>query len=375
MVPRLAADQEAAKHHVLDRIGRAGEPRELEVEVVERPRIVVARSPGEAVRHREFHGSVAPQHRGRELRVRVRIDRRAQSNLPRRRRCAVGQARSKAIAERATADSSRRRDHECEILVKPTGECAAVVLEHEIRHPVQGLAEQASRLAGGDEIVDRRRRGFSGHLPGKAAHVRVGQRSPEAETGRSRPRVHRRALVGMPELVHVEWILIVNPPLLAEMVPCRGERRREDLLAILGLVRVGDAIVAVHRRQKHRELERRNQITLVAARIRDLSRRGNGRGDERDKDRPWSDVMQCASLVRRCRRRTEERRPRRHQPSLQIRRPVQAPGRPLQAPLACGRAMCDGNRKGRRSAPSPCHLQRPRSTDAVQPEDTRKNAA
>jgi hypothetical protein len=34
-----------------------------------------------------------------------------------------------------------------------------------------------------------------------------------------RETVHRRALIWMLELVDVEWILIVNPRLLAEMVP------------------------------------------------------------------------------------------------------------------------------------------------------------
>src|ERR1019366_8547384 len=105
----------------------------------------------------------------------------------------------------------------------------AAVPHDEVGHPVQRLAEYASGLAGGDDVVDRGRVRFAGHLPDEAADVGIDDRGPETVAARSREAVHRRALVWMLELIGIERIDVVDPVLRTKMVPGASERGAVNL--------------------------------------------------------------------------------------------------------------------------------------------------
>ena len=227
----------------------------------------------------------------------MRVDRRAHPDLPRGGRGAVRQIRPEPVAEEMMVERSGRRDQHGEILMKSSRELAAIVPEHEVRHPIQGLAEQASGLAGGDQIVNGRLRRFAGHLPSEAADVRIREGRPESEPGRTRPAIHRGALVRMPELIHIERIRVLHPMLRAKVVPDRRRRGVEDFLAVLDLIAERDPIVGVEYREKARELDRRNEVTGRASRVGTRLSAGARRrdGDRRDGDQSEDSLAHCTS--------------------------------------------------------------------------------
>jgi hypothetical protein len=149
---------------------------------------------------------------------------RANSDLP----CGCWRAVWKSSLEATTkyvpVERSRRIQQHREIFMKAARDLTAIVLEHEVRNAIERLAQQTARLPRCDQVVDRRRAGFSRHLPSETTDIRVDERCPKSQPARSRPSIHHRALVRMPELVDVERILVMHPPLFAQVIPGRRQR-------------------------------------------------------------------------------------------------------------------------------------------------------
>ena len=95
--------------------------------------------------------------------------------------------------------------------------------QQETGDPEERLAQKRARDAAGNLIVARGRRGFAGDFPERAPGKRIGHRRPVAQAVRPRDPVIHRPLIGMQELIDLEWI-VVDDPGAAQIAADRGWR-------------------------------------------------------------------------------------------------------------------------------------------------------
>ena len=128
------------------------------------------------------------------------------------------------------------------------------------------LAQKRARDAAGNLIVARGRRGFAGDFPERAPGKRIGHRRPVAQAVRPGDPVIHRPLVGMPELIDLERI-VVDDPGAAQIAADRGRRHLE----VAGSISRRPA--EIHGRVHRHDLDHRKNVAFVAAII--LRQRGS----------------------------------------------------------------------------------------------------
>ena len=128
------------------------------------------------------------------------------------------------------------------------------------------LAQKRARDAAGNLIVARGRRGFAGDFPERAPGKRIGHRRPVAQAVRPGDAVIHRPLVGMPELIDLERI-VVDDPGAAQIAADRGRRHLE----VGGIEQ--QAPSEIHGRVHRHDLDHRKNVAFVAAII--LRQRGS----------------------------------------------------------------------------------------------------
>ena len=232
------AHQQPAHGRVLDRVAhrvRVGHGGELEVEVVERPRVAIPRLARQAVGDRVVEAALLPLHVVRQPLVGDfagdgGADAQAHEDL----RIATREHRLEALAEHQAVEPRGRRDQRRRHLA-PEPRAVAAALEHEAGHP-------------------------EGRLADEAAAERVAQRLPVLEPGRAREAVVDAALVGMPDLVDAERILVVDgrrPQIFPERVGVG--------VVVVAAQRV--AVELVEPDDEPADLERGNPVALALARV------------------------------------------------------------------------------------------------------------
>ncbi len=119
-------------------------------------------------------------------------------------------------------------------------------------HPIY-----TSRLTGRDLIIDRRRVGFAGYLPEKAAGIRIQQTFPEIEARCSGQSVHGCSLVRMADLINAERIIIELPRPVQEMI------FRRLIAAVIDIVRINEPVGLIQGDKKAGNLKRRDPIIFA----------------------------------------------------------------------------------------------------------------
>ena len=118
------------------------------------------------------------------------------------------------------------------------------------------LAQKRARDAAGNLIVARGRRGFAGDFPERAPGKRIGHRRPVAQAVRPGDPVIHRPLVGMPELIDLERI-VVDDPGAAQIAADRGRRHLE----VGGIEQ--QAPSEIHGRVHRHDLDHRKNVAFV----------------------------------------------------------------------------------------------------------------
>ncbi len=152
-------------------------------------------------------------------------------------------------------------------------------IEQEAGNTKERLAEKRSRDAAGNLIVARGRRGFAGDFPQRTAGKRVSHRRPVAEAVRPRDPVIHRTLIGMQELIDLEWV-VVDHPRAAKIAADR--RRRHPVGGGIDEQPSNEIDSRVHRD----DLDCRNDVAFVAG----PARRTGGVQSARERGNKCPDV-------------------------------------------------------------------------------------
>lgn len=134
-------------------------------------------------------------------------------------------------------------------------------IEQEAGDPKERLAQKRARDAAGNLIIARGRRGFAGDFPERADGKRIGDRGPVAQAVRSRDPVIHRALIGMQELIDLEWI-VVDHPGAAQIAADRGRRH-----LVVGRTDHQPSS-EIHRRVHRDDLDCRKNVAFVTGHAR-----------------------------------------------------------------------------------------------------------
>src|SRR5581483_11598535 len=167
----IRAEQQATGREVLDRV-RAGRA-QLEAEVIPRPLVAIARLARQAIVHRVIDQQLVALDVGRLALAHLRGATCADLDS-----CVIGRVPAvqdllEALTERGAVEAGRRRNRRRGELAPAA---AVALLEHQVRHAKERLAEEAAGDAARYLVVPRGYRAFSGDLPQRAAGEGVAER-------------------------------------------------------------------------------------------------------------------------------------------------------------------------------------------------------